>query len=83
MTDPTMALVDYLRKHDLLDADFLREAVQLLMQQLIELEASEQIGAGRYERRAERVTHRNGYRPRPWETRVGQIPLRIPKPPSG
>jgi putative transposase len=79
MTDPTMALMEYLRKHDLLEGDFLRVAVQLLVQQLIELEASEQIGAGRYERGADRVNHRNGYRARQWETRVGQNPLRIPK----
>jgi putative transposase len=80
MTDPTMALMALLRKHNLeMDGDFLREAVQLLMQQLIELEASEQIGAGRYERTASRQTQRNGYRPRSWETRVGEVPLRIPK----
>ena len=79
MTEPTMALMEYLRKHKLVDGDFLREAVQLLMQQLIELEVSEQVGAGRYERNVDRVTQRNGYRTRQWETRVGQIPLRIPK----
>jgi transposase-like protein len=79
MTEATMALMDYLRKHDLVESDFLRDAVQLLMQQLIELEVSEQVGAGQYERSPERVTRRNGYRPRQWETRVGQIPLRIPK----
>ena len=28
---------------------------------------------------AERVTHRNGYRPRAWETRVGEIELQIPQ----
>jgi putative transposase len=62
MTDPTMALMELLRKHNLeIDGDFLREAVQLLMQRLIELEASEQIGAGRYERTASRRTQRNGY----------------------
>lgn len=80
MTDPTMALMALLRKHNLeMDGDFLREAVQLLMQRLIELEASEQIGAGPYERTASRQTYRNGYRPRSWETRVGEVPLRIPK----
>lgn len=80
MTDPTMALMALMRKHNLeTDGDFLREGVQLLMQRLIELEASEQIGAGRYERTASRRTHRNGYRPRSWETRVGEVPLRIPK----
>jgi transposase-like protein len=49
------------------------------MQRLIELEASEQIGAGPYERTTARQTYRNGYRQRLWETRVGEIPLRIPK----
>ena len=45
----------------------------------MELEVSEPVGAGRYERTPERKTYRNGYRERVWETRVGQIPLRIPK----
>lgn len=80
MTDITMALKELLRKHELgIDSDFLREGVQIMMQMLIELEAGQQIGAGRYERRPERVTHRNGHRSRLWETRVGEVPLRIPK----
>lgn len=61
------------------DADFLRDGAQLLSQRLIELEATERIGADRYERTAERCTSRNGYRDRTWETRVGKLELRIPK----
>jgi putative transposase len=80
MTDITMALMELLRKHELdIDSNFLQEGVQIMMQMLIELEAGQQIGAGRYERKPERVTHRNGYRTRLWETRVGEVPLRIPK----
>lgn len=80
MTDTTMALKELLRKHKLdIDGDFLREGVQIMMQMLIELEAEQQIGAGRYERKPERVTYRNGYRRRLWETRVGEVPLKIPK----
>lgn len=80
MTDITMAFMELLRKHELdIDSDFLQEGVQIMMQMLIELEAGQQIGAGRYERKPERVTHRNGYRTRLWETRVGEVPLRIPK----
>ncbi len=80
MTDITMALKELLRKHELdIDSDFLREGVQIIMQMLIELEAGKQIGAKRYERKPERVTYRNGYRTRLWETRVGEVPLRIPK----
>jgi putative transposase len=46
---------------------------------LMEMEVGEQIGADRYERTDERQTHRNGYRDRSWETRVGEIPLQVPK----
>jgi len=78
--DPTMALMDYLRKMGMdEDRDFLREAVRVMTQALIELEVSQHIGAQRYERSEERATYRNGYRERVWETRVGVVPLRIPK----
>jgi transposase-like protein len=80
MTDPTMTLIEYLRKQGLaVDRDFLRTSVQTMMQALIELEVSEKIGAEPYERSSERSTHRNGHRARRWETRVGEIPLQIPK----
>jgi len=61
------------------DVDFLRESVEVLAQAVIELEASERIGAEKHERTPERTTHRNGYRERPWDTRVGRVNLRIPK----
>ena len=64
-------------------ADFLREAVAMVAAQLMEAEISEEIGAGRGERSAERTAHRNGYRPRPWETRVGEIELAVPRKRSG
>ena len=80
MTDVTMTLMDYLRKVGVdLDGDFLREGMRLLAQLAIELEAEQVIGAGRYERSPHRRTYRNGYRDRVWETRVGEVPLRIPK----
>jgi len=80
MADPTIALLEYLRKIGAdLDGDFLREGAQLLTQMLIELEAEDQIGAAKYEHSPGRTAHRNGYRERTWETRVGEIPLSIPK----
>ena len=42
----------------------LREGVRLLAEALMELEVSEQVGAGRYERTPERETYRNGYQER-------------------
>jgi len=59
--------------------DFVREAVVLVARELMEAEISMEVGAERGEVSSERVTHRNGYRPRPWETRVGEIELLIPK----
>jgi len=40
--------------------DLIRDAVTMVLQELIELEATDQIGAGRYERTDRRVTDRNG-----------------------
>ena len=75
-----MALEELLRKAQMEeDADFLREGVRVLSQALMELEVSEQLGARRYERAPERTGHRNGYRDRPWDTRVGTIQLKVPK----
>lgn len=65
-------------------ADLIREAVSLLCHQIMEAEVSAQIGAARGERVPdERVTHRNGYRERRWDTRAGSIELFIPKLRSG
>ncbi|MER3411519.1 MAG: IS256 family transposase, partial [Thermoleophilia bacterium] len=61
----------------------LREAVALVARELMEAEVSAEIGAARGEASAERTTHRNGYRPRAWETRVGEIELAIPRKRSG
>ena len=49
------------------------------MQELIATEASERIGAGRYERAETRVTDRNGSCARLVATRAGDVELRIPK----
>jgi transposase-like protein len=59
--------------------DFLRESLRWVVQQLMEAEVSEVIGAEHGERNPERLTHRNGYRPRRWDTRAGEIELAIPK----
>jgi putative transposase len=64
-------------------ADFLREAVALVARELMEAEITAEIGAGRGEVSAERQTHRNGYRPRTWETRVGELELLVPRKRSG
>src|SRR5437588_3186351 len=74
-----MALVDVLRKAGVEQADFLREGVRVLAQELMELEVAEQLGAERHERTPERSGYRNGSRERPWDTRVGTIELQVPR----
>ena len=59
--------------------DFVREAVALIAHELMEAEISAEVGAELHEVSPERIAHRNGYRPRPWETRVGEIELLIPR----
>ena len=63
--------------------DFLKEAVAMVAAQLMEAEISSEVGAGLGEVSGERVTYRNGYRPRLGETRVGEIELAIPSRRSG
>jgi putative transposase len=74
-----MELYELLRKAESADVDFLREGVRTLAQALMEVEVAAQIGAEHGERTPQRVTHRNGYRPRDWDTRVGTVELEIPR----
>ena len=59
--------------------NLIRDAVRLVMQELIELEATDHIGAARYERTESRTNERNGHRSRSLATQAGEIELRIPK----
>src|SRR5665809_52406 len=53
------------------DPDFLKEIVQRVVQELLEAEMTEHIGAAPYERNATRSGQRNGHKPRTLRTRVG------------
>jgi putative transposase len=79
MTTPEVVAKTLIEEH----ADFLREAVAMVAAQLMEAEIAGEIGAGRGEVSPGRATHRNGYRQRPWETRVGEIDLAVPRKRSG
>src|ERR1700729_1069599 len=77
MTDGNMNLRDLLEKTA--DTDFLREMIGFTAQRLMELEVGSLTGAPHGSRAPNRLTHRNGYREREWETRAGTVELRIPK----
>src|SRR5215216_7178181 len=61
------------------DPTFLREIVERVVQQILEAEMTEHIGAASYERSATRTGHRNGHKPRTLRTRVGTLKLLVPQ----
>jgi putative transposase len=79
---PSIDVTEFLGMHlDSASPDLLREMVCTFAQAMIgaDAEADGVCGAGYGERSEDRVNSRNGYRDRPWDTRVGSIELRVPK----
>lgn len=80
MVTHKMDALEWLRKQlDGDENDLLREMVREFAQRLMAAEVDALVGAGWGEVSPERVNHRNGYRQRPFDTRVGTIDLAIPK----
>jgi transposase-like protein len=77
MTDERMALLELIEKGT--DADLMRELLAFASERLMAAEVDQLTGAAAGVRSPDRINHRNGYRARGWETRVGRIELAIPK----
>jgi len=56
-----------------------REAIQAYVQEVLEAEMDEALGAGKWERSEERQGYRSGYYGRTLVTRVGKLELRVPQ----
>ena len=80
--DPGAWLGKYLEGADG-DSDLARAMLKAFAEALMSAQASMQCNAGYGERTEERENSRNGYRTRPWDTRVGSIDLAVPKLRSG
>lgn len=61
------------------DPDFLHEIVERVLQELLEAEMTQHIGAAPHERTNTRMGHRNGHKPRTLRTRVGTLNLLVPQ----
>lgn len=57
--------------------------MESILNQVLELQAEEQLGAKPYERSENRTAYRNGYRDRQLKTRIGSITLSVPRFRSG
>ena len=76
-----MRLLESLRRADGVEA--IRVVCERILQELIEAEATEVIGAAPRERSETRTTWRNGHRERLLTTQAGDLDLKIPKVRSG
>ena len=59
--------------------DFLKGLVQWVVQEVLEAEMEEALGAGKGERTSGRMGYRSGYYSRKLTTRVGTLELRVPQ----
>lgn len=71
------SLLELLQGED--DQDVLRAMVRVMMQEVMQEEAGRHVGADPHERTETRRGHRNGYKPRTVNTRVGRLELEIPQ----
>jgi putative transposase len=80
MADDYQITVSSETLHGLLQGDSgLSRRLEQVLNPVVEAQVSEPIGAERYERSEQRQGYRNGVRPRPLTTRVGQLTLRVPQ----
>ena len=79
--DDLLRLLESLRSND--GIEIVRAAAERVLQELIEAEAAEQIGAQWGEHADTRTTYRNGHRDRTLTTQAGDLELAIPKLRSG
>src|SRR5215472_6974743 len=61
------------------DEEFLRALVRTALQEVLEVEMAEALGAEKGERTAARLGYRSGYYSRTLVTRVGKLELRVPQ----
>jgi putative transposase len=61
------------------EENFLRPLVEQIVQQILEAEMDETVGAEKSERTSNRLGYRSGHYPRTLVTRVGKLELRVPQ----
>jgi len=77
MTKPGTALTALVEKGAV--ADLLKQMIQFVPQRMMELDVEGLCNVGFDVKSPDRVNSRNGYRDRLWQTRAGDVNLKIPK----
>ena len=79
MTDYNITVGKDLLPELLSSQDGLAKLVEGVLNQILEAQLSENLGAGKHQPTEESLGYRNGYRPRQLFTRVGPITLQVPQ----
>lgn len=79
MTDYNVTVGKDLLPELLSSQDGLAKLVEGVLNQILEAQVSESLGADKHQRSEERIGYRNGYRPRQLYTRVGPVTLQVPQ----
>lgn len=80
MANDTIPTLQWLSNQiEKLDTDLLRQMMKLIAEFMMGLDADQRCGAAFGQKSDQRVNHRNGYRQRRWDTRLGTIPLELPR----
>jgi len=79
MTDYNITVGKDLLPELLSSQDGLAKLVEGVLNQILEAQVTESLGADKHERSGERIGYRNGYRPRQLYTRVGPVTLQVPQ----
>ena len=79
MTDYNVTVGKGLLPELLSSQDGLAKLVEGILNQILEAQVTESLGAEKHERADERIGYRNGYRPRQLYTRVGPVTLQVPQ----
>jgi len=80
MAKETIPPLQWLRNQiETLDTDLVRQMLKVIAESLMGLDADQRCGAAFGQKSDQRVNHRNGYRQRRWDTRLGTIPLELPR----
>jgi len=78
-TNNTKALIESVKETLTQDGDLLRNIIQQVLQEMLEAEMDQVLGASKSERSDKRLGYRSGYYTRTLLTRVGRVSLRVPR----
>ena len=79
MTDYNVTVGKELLPELLSSQDGLAKLVEGILNQILDAQVTESLGAEKHERADERIGYRNGYRSRQLYTRVGPVTLQVPQ----